>query len=156
MQAAYETLKRIAPRSELEGMLAVQMIGAHNAAMECLRRAMNEEQTFHGRDQNLKHATKLMSLYERQLAALDKHRGKGRQKITVEHVNVHAGGQAIVGDINTGQVVPQSAAPPLPGSASPHTARALGDDSAASRDGEEMARALDAKPAKPSSVRRGQ
>lgn len=26
MQAAYETLKRIAPRSELKGMLAVQMI----------------------------------------------------------------------------------------------------------------------------------
>ena len=53
MQAAYDTLKGIAPRSELEGMLAAQMIGAYNASMECLRRAMLPEQTFEGRDQNL-------------------------------------------------------------------------------------------------------
>ena len=99
MQAAYDTLKGIAPRSELEGMLAAQMIGAYNASMECLRRAMIPEQSFEGRDQNLKHAAKLMSIYERQLAALDKHRGKGQQRITVEHVTVEAGGQAIVGNV---------------------------------------------------------
>ena len=97
--AAYEALQEIAPRSELEGMLAGQMIASHNAAMECLRRAMMESQTFEGRDLNLKHATKLMGLYERQLAALDKHRGKGQQRITVEHVTVEAGGQAIVGNV---------------------------------------------------------
>lgn len=99
--AALEAMENIAPRSELEGMLAAQMISTHNAAMECLRRAMKEEQTFEGRDTNLKHAAKLMALYERQLAALDKHRGKGRQKITVEHVTVEAGGQAIVGEVHT-------------------------------------------------------
>ena len=99
MQAAYDTLKGIAPRSELEGMLAAQMIGAYNASMECLKRAMNPNKTFEGRDQNLKHAAKLMSIYERQLAALDKHRGKGQQRITVEHVTVEAGGQAIVGNV---------------------------------------------------------
>ena len=97
--AAYDALKEIAPRDELEGMLAGQMVASHNAAMECLRRAMKEGQTFEGRDQNLKHATKLMALYERQLAALDKHRGKGQQRITVEHVTVEAGGQAIVGNV---------------------------------------------------------
>ena len=31
--------------------------------------------------------------------ALDRHRGKGQQRITVEHVNVHAGGHAIVGAV---------------------------------------------------------
>ena len=98
-KVAYEALQEIAPRSELEGMLAGQMIASHNAAMECLRRAMMESQTFEGRDLNLKHATKLMGLYERQLAALDKHRGKGQQRITVEHVTVEAGGQAIVGNV---------------------------------------------------------
>lgn len=70
--------------------------------MECLRRAMLPEQTVAGRDQNLKHATKLMSLYERQLAALDKRRGRGQQKVTVEHVHVAPGGQAIVGSVTTG------------------------------------------------------
>ena len=33
--------------------------------------------------------------------ALDKHRGKGQQKVTVEHVYVHAGGQAVVGMVET-------------------------------------------------------
>lgn len=100
-KAAYAALQQIAPRNELEGMLAAQMISTHNAAMECLRRAMMEGQTFGGRDQNLKHAAKLLGIYERQLAALDKHRGKGQQKITVEHVTVEAGGQAIVGNVET-------------------------------------------------------
>ena len=99
MQAAYDTLMGIAPQGELEGMLAAQMIGTYNASMECLKRAMIAEQSFEARDQNLKHAAKLMSIYERQLAALDKHRGKGQQRITVEHVTVEAGGQAIVGNV---------------------------------------------------------
>jgi hypothetical protein len=96
------------PRDEVEGMLAAQMLATHNAAMECMRRAMLHEQTFVGRDQNLKHAVRLMSLYERQFAALDKRRGGGCQKITVEHVNVHACGQAIVGDVHPGALQPQS------------------------------------------------
>ena len=35
------------------------------------------------------------------LEALNRHRGKGEQKVTVEHVHVHAGGQAVVGMIET-------------------------------------------------------
>jgi hypothetical protein len=58
-------------------------------------------QTFAARDMNLKHAAKLMALYAQQVAALNKHRGKGQQKVTVEHVHVAAGGQAIVGNIET-------------------------------------------------------
>ncbi len=92
-------LKEIKPQDGLEGMLAVQMLGAHNAAMECLRRAMLKEQSFEGREQNLKHSAKFMSLFNQQLGALNKHRGKGQQKITIEHVNVAPGAQAIVGHI---------------------------------------------------------
>jgi hypothetical protein len=33
------------------------------------------------------------------LEALNRHRGKGQQKVTVEHVHVHQGGQAIVGSV---------------------------------------------------------
>lgn len=144
MQATYDTLNRIAPRSELEGMLAVQMIGTHNAAMECLRRAMIEGQGMESRDQNLKHATKLMSLYERQLAALDKRRGGGRQKITVEHVTVQAGGQAIVGDVHADALTPPSPA----ARREPQPKPMLADDSAASGDGEDLAKALAARPVK--------
>jgi hypothetical protein len=87
----------------LEGLLAAQMVGAHNAAMECLRRAMMEGQSFEGRDQSLKHGARLLAIYTKQVEALDRHRGKGAQKITVEHVNVHAGGQAFVGNVEAGE-----------------------------------------------------
>ncbi len=100
-QAALAALEGIKPSDEVEGLLAAQMVATHAAAMECLRRAMIPGQTFEGRDNNLKHATKLLGMYARQLEALDKHRGKGQQKITVERVNVNSGGQAIVGNVGT-------------------------------------------------------
>lgn len=69
---------------------------------ERIRRAMVPAQTFEGRASNLGHSQKMMSLYARQLAALDKHRGKGEQKVTVKHVHVASGGQAIVGNVEAG------------------------------------------------------
>ena len=42
----------IRPKDELEGMMAAQLIAAHNAAMECYRRAIIGEQTFEGRKEN--------------------------------------------------------------------------------------------------------
>jgi len=38
---------------------------------------------------------------------LNRHRGKGQQKMTVEHVHVHEGGQAIVGNIEAGGLAPK-------------------------------------------------
>jgi hypothetical protein len=102
VMSALAIMEGIKPEDHLEGALAVQMVATHHAAIECLRRAMLPEQTFEGRDQNLKHAAKLMGVFSRQFEGLDKHRGKGQQKVTVEHVNVQAGGQAIVGNIETG------------------------------------------------------
>ena len=111
---AIELYESVKPQSGLEGMLAAQMVGTHFAALECLRRSMIEQQSFEGREMNLKHAQKLMDLYQRQLAALDKHRGKGQQKVTVEHVHVEAGGQAIVGNVEAGgaKTGEPAAAPP--------------------------------------------
>lgn len=57
---------------------------------------------FEGRDLALKYASKLMAMYVRQLETLDKHRGKGQQKITVEHVTVNAVGQGIVSNVTAG------------------------------------------------------
>lgn len=99
VEAAAALLKDMKPRDSVEKLLGAQMISVHAAAMDCLRRAMIPEQTLEGRDSNLRHATKLLAIYEKQLAALDKHRGKGQQRVTVEHVQVQAGGQAIVGTV---------------------------------------------------------
>jgi hypothetical protein len=103
LHAALVLLEGIGPQDEIEGLLAIQMAATHNAALECLRRAMIPEQTLVGRDHNLKHGAKLMALYVQQVAALDKRRGKGQQKVTVEYVNVESGGQAIVGNVEQGR-----------------------------------------------------
>jgi hypothetical protein len=87
----------ISPRDELEGMMAAQLIAAYNATMECYRRAAVPDQTSEGRRENLNQANKLSRTYTMLLEALNRHRGKGQQKVTVEHVHVHAGGQAVVG-----------------------------------------------------------
>ncbi|WP_245316536.1 hypothetical protein [Mesorhizobium wenxiniae] len=99
--ATIAALMGIAPKDELEGMMAAQLVAAHNAAMECYRRAMIGEQTFEGRRENLAQANKLSRTYAALLEALNRHRGKGQQKVTVEHVHVHAGGQAVVGMVAT-------------------------------------------------------
>jgi hypothetical protein len=99
--ATVAALVGIGPKDELEGMIAAQLIAAHNAAMECYRRAMIGEQTFEGRRENLAQANKLSRTYATLLEALNRHRGKGQQKVTVEHVHVHAGGQAVVGMVAT-------------------------------------------------------
>lgn len=98
--ATVAALVGIAPKDELEGMMAAQLIAAHNAAMENYRRAMISEQTFDGRRENLAQATKLSRTYATLLEVLNRHRGKGQQKVTVEHVHVHAGGQAVVGMVD--------------------------------------------------------
>src|SRR6266568_1334263 len=95
--ATVEALMGIGPRDELEGMLAAQLIAVHNAAMECYRRAMLHEQTFEGRQQALSQGSKLSRTSAALIEALNRHRGKGQQKVTVEHVHVHSGGQAVVG-----------------------------------------------------------
>src|SRR5215207_9835633 len=112
-------LASVKPHDELEGMLAAQLVATHNAAMECYRRAMLGEQTFEGRDNNLKHAGKLSRSYGELLLALDKHRGKGQQKVIVEHVHVHRGGQAIVGAVTQGGGVP------IETERQPHASRAI-------------------------------
>lgn len=96
----YESLK---PADGAEGMLAAQMVGTHMAALECLRRAVIPKQSLEGRDMALKNATKLMALYTKQLQTLNKGRGKGQQKVTVEHVHVEAGGQAFVGHMEAAE-----------------------------------------------------
>lgn len=97
LSATVAALMGIAPKDELEGMMAAQLVAAHNAAMECYRRAMIGEQSFEGRRENLTQANKLSRTYAALVEALNRHRGKGQQKVTVEHVHVHAGGQAMVG-----------------------------------------------------------
>ncbi len=100
--AARRALASIAPRDAVEGMMAAQLVGLHDAAMECFRRGAMREQPGECRDQNLTQANKLVRSYAALVEALDRHRGKGQQTVRVEHVTVNAGGQAIVGAVTRG------------------------------------------------------
>jgi len=92
----------IRPQDIMEGMLGVQMVGVHNLAMECMKRVVIENQHPEAIHRYAKLANQFCRTYTAQLDALNKHRGKGQQKVTVEHVHVNEGGQAVVGNINQG------------------------------------------------------
>ena len=98
---AIAILNGIQPKDEIEGMLAVQMIGIHNMAMECIGRAMRTKRVDH-MNLYINGGTKLSRVFANQMEVLKKYRGKGQQKIVVEHVHVNEGGQAIVGVVNPG------------------------------------------------------
>ena len=72
---------------------------SHNAAMECHRRAMIDGQTLESRRDNLNQASKLSRNFVTLMDAYDRRRGKVQQRIIVERVDVHSGGQAIVDNI---------------------------------------------------------
>ena len=99
LNAGLAAISGIAPENEIEAMLAVQMAGTHEVAMEMLTRAKLADTT----DQLERYgslATKLLRTYTAQIESLAKLRRGGSQKVTVEHVHVYEGGQAIVGNVN--------------------------------------------------------
>jgi len=51
--------------------------------MECYRRAMLPEQTFEGRQQSLSQGSKLSRTSAALIEALNRHRSKGQQKVTL-------------------------------------------------------------------------
>jgi hypothetical protein len=97
---ALAAVSGIGARDEIEGMLATQMVATHLAAMTALRRVKISENVAQ-QDSNGNLAVKLLRTFTAQVEALQRYRGKGQQKVTVEHVHVNAGGQAIVGVVHS-------------------------------------------------------
>ena len=97
---AVKRYEALAPRDEIEAILCEQIIGNTLAINECLGRASRAEylETFLKCGNT---ATKFEGQLLKQVAALDKRRGRNPQKVVVEHVNVESGGQAIVGHVET-------------------------------------------------------
>jgi hypothetical protein len=89
----------VQPRNEVEGMLAVQMAATHVQALALMERAKRAQHLpqFEA-DGNM--AVKLLRTFTAQTEALAKLRRGGSQTVRVEHVHVHAGGQAIVGNVS--------------------------------------------------------
>jgi hypothetical protein len=97
---ASAVIAEIAPQNATESMLATQMIAANDAALMFLRRATLDNQYTDAIDSNVLRATRLMRVFTEQLEAMQRLKGKAcQQRVTVEHVHVHEGGQAIVGPV---------------------------------------------------------
>ena len=89
----------IAPRDQTEGLLAMQMVATHNAAMRLLRQALLPNQTSEGINMGVHRATQLLRTFTAQVETLTKYRSGGKQTVTVKHVHVNAGGQEVVGTV---------------------------------------------------------
>lgn len=94
-------VRGVQPRDELETMLAVQMGAVHAATMMMARR-LNHVETIPQQDAAERALNKLARTFATQMETLKRYRTGGQQKVTVEHVTVNAGGQAIVGAVTHG------------------------------------------------------
>jgi hypothetical protein len=88
----------VQPQNEVEATLAVQMAATHHLAMTFLERAQ-QAQHISVLESNGHMAAKLLKAHAAQVEVLAKLRRGGNQTVRVEHVHVHSGGQAIVGNI---------------------------------------------------------
>ncbi len=93
-------LRGIGPKDTVEGVLAVQMVAVHNAAMHFLARAVAKGNNMQVTDANVNRANKLFRTFIALTEGLNHHRGKITQALVVGNVNVADGGQAIVGPVN--------------------------------------------------------
>jgi hypothetical protein len=92
-------VKGLAPRDQIEAMLATQMAAVHNATMTFARRLAHVE-NIPQQDSAERAFNKLARTFAAQMSALKEYRSKGEQRMVVQHVNVAEGGQAIVGNVN--------------------------------------------------------
>jgi hypothetical protein len=92
-------IKGAKPKDQFEAMLAAQMAAIHTATMTFTRRLANVE-TIEQQDSAERAFNKLARTYAMQMEALKRYRTGGEQKVTVQHVSVNEGGQAIVGTVN--------------------------------------------------------
>src|SRR5437016_12164830 len=79
-------------------MLAAQMATVHMATMTFARRLKHVD-TIPQQDSAERAFNKLARTFTTQLEALKRYRTGGEQKVTVQHVSVSEGGQAIVGNV---------------------------------------------------------
>jgi len=89
----------IDPRNALEACLAIQLVGVHYQTVALLSKAAKCD-FLDTKEHYLKVAVKLSKHYVGQVEALKRLRSKGEQRMVVEHVNIHSGAQAVVGQLD--------------------------------------------------------
>ncbi len=102
-----DAAESIGAENSLEKMLAHQLALAHEGAMRLMGRALGSDST--GREVESVEACRLantaarmMTTYQDGLLTLQRLRTGGTQTVTVSHVNVQSGAQAVIGNVQTG------------------------------------------------------
>jgi len=91
-------IKGIEPRDQLEAMLAAQMAAVHVATMTFARHLAHVE-NIPQQDSAERAFNKLTRTFAMQMEALKRYRSGAEQKVTLQHVSVAEGGQAIIGNV---------------------------------------------------------
>lgn len=98
---ALDTANAVGAVGSVEQMLAHQIAAAHHQAMSLLAKAAVEPDT----KQELQYsslAAQWMTAMNKAVLTLKKLKASGEQRITIQHVNVSDGGQAVIGDVRSG------------------------------------------------------
>lgn len=91
-------VQSIAPQDAIEAMLAMQMVAIHGATLQLACEIRNST-SVDRREQLERSMNRCARTFTAQVEGLKRYRSKGEQKVTVEHVTVNEGGQAIVGAV---------------------------------------------------------
>ena len=105
-----DAAESISAQNSLEKMLAHQLAVAHEAAMRLMDRALCYDSGGRRMQEGdsveacrlANAAARLLSVYQSGLLTLQKLRTGGSQTVTVQHVNVQPGGQAVIGSVGGG------------------------------------------------------
>jgi hypothetical protein len=96
---AVDASASIQSRDSLEKMLAHQLAAAHKVTMEMIESVVPHSHDTAIQNKRLNAAVRCMAAYQKGLLTLRKLRLGGHQRISVQHIQVREGGQAIVGDV---------------------------------------------------------
>jgi hypothetical protein len=99
INAALAMIEAAAPRNEIEAALAVQMACTHTAAMAILAKLDSGFGTERRIAAFGSAAARLMRAYATQVEVFRRLRNGGQQVVRVEHVHIHDGGQAVIGNV---------------------------------------------------------
>jgi hypothetical protein len=91
-------VKGIKPNDQIEAMLAVQMAVVHLRTVQ-FAELLNRVDTLQQQDSVVNAVNKLARTFTAQVETLKRYRTGGEQTVTVQHVSVSEGGQAIVGNV---------------------------------------------------------
>ncbi len=99
VNAALAMIEAAAPRDEIEGALAVQMACTHSAAMVVLSSLGGAGASERRTPAFASAAARLLKAYAMQVEVLRRLRHGSKQYVRVEHVHIHEGGQAVIGNV---------------------------------------------------------